>query len=131
MFTSINIADAVVRTLCTSVGNIPSEIKLSGAAQSEYDGYFPITVTGSSTFTYTVAGTAVTPATGTISAKTCSLATKATLTSVTSSGTTATATLTNHGLVNGQAVLISLSLRWIAQARRAWRNRGQTGETAE
>ncbi len=39
---------------------------VSGAAQSEYNGTFTITVTGTTTFTYTVSGTPATPATGTI-----------------------------------------------------------------
>jgi hypothetical protein len=41
-------------------------ILISGAAQSEYNGLFSITVTGATTFTYTVSVAAVTPATGTI-----------------------------------------------------------------
>jgi hypothetical protein len=41
-------------------------ILISGATQSEYNGLFSITVTGATTFTYTVSVAAVTPATGTI-----------------------------------------------------------------
>lgn len=39
---------------------------IRGAAQTEYNGDFIITVTGTNTFTYTVTGTPATPATGTI-----------------------------------------------------------------
>jgi hypothetical protein len=41
-------------------------ITLSGAAQTEYNGTFRISVTGANTFTFTVTGTPATPATGTI-----------------------------------------------------------------
>jgi hypothetical protein len=40
-------------------------VKISGASQSDYNGRFKITKTGSTTFTYTVLNTPVTPATGT------------------------------------------------------------------
>lgn len=43
-------------------------LTISGATQTEYNGTFKITVTGADTFTYTVAGTPATPATGTITA---------------------------------------------------------------
>ncbi len=39
---------------------------ITGASQSEYNGQFTITVTGATTFTYTVSGAPATPATGTI-----------------------------------------------------------------
>jgi hypothetical protein len=41
-------------------------VKISGATQPEYNGNFQITVTGTTTFTYTVTGSPATPATGTI-----------------------------------------------------------------
>ena len=41
-----------------------AEITMSGATQTEYNVTAIVTVTGSTTFTYTVAGTPVTPATG-------------------------------------------------------------------
>lgn len=44
-------------------------VTIAGANQTEYNGEFKITVTGSSSFSYTVTGTPVTPATGTITAK--------------------------------------------------------------
>lgn len=43
-------------------------VTMAGATQSEYNGEFSITVTSTTTFTYTVSGTPVTPATGTITA---------------------------------------------------------------
>lgn len=43
-------------------------ITIAGASQSEYNGDVVITVTGDTTFTFTVSGTPVTPATGTITA---------------------------------------------------------------
>lgn len=42
------------------------EVIVTGANQTEYNGSFVITVTGSDTFTYTVSGTPASPATGTI-----------------------------------------------------------------
>lgn len=44
-------------------------VKIAGADQAEYNGSFQITVTGATTFTYTVSSAAVTPATGTITAR--------------------------------------------------------------
>lgn len=41
-------------------------VTIAGASQTEYNGTYQITVTSSTTFTYTVSGTPVTPATGTI-----------------------------------------------------------------
>lgn len=42
-------------------------IVISGATQTEYNGAYVITVTGANTFTYTFAGSATSPATGTLS----------------------------------------------------------------
>ena len=42
------------------------KVVISGATQTEYNGAFTITSTGSTTFTFTVTGTPATPATGTI-----------------------------------------------------------------
>lgn len=44
-------------------------VNVSGAGQTEYNGDFPITSVTSTTFNYTVTGTPVTPATGTITVK--------------------------------------------------------------
>lgn len=41
-------------------------VTMAGAAQSEYNGEVQITVTGATTFTYTVSGSPASPATGTI-----------------------------------------------------------------
>lgn len=41
-------------------------VKIEGAAETEYNGIFQVTVTGLDTFTYTVSGSPATPATGTI-----------------------------------------------------------------
>lgn len=41
-------------------------VTVSGAVETAYNGEFQITVTGASSFTYTVAGSPTTPATGTI-----------------------------------------------------------------
>lgn len=41
-------------------------VTIAGAGQAEYNGVFQVTVTGGTTFTYTVNGTPATPATGTI-----------------------------------------------------------------
>lgn len=41
-------------------------LQIQGAAQTEYNGFYVITVTGDDTFTYTFAGSATSPATGTI-----------------------------------------------------------------
>ena len=42
------------------------QVDIEGAAQVEYNGVFPVTVTGANTFTYAVTGTPITPATGPI-----------------------------------------------------------------
>jgi hypothetical protein len=42
------------------------KVVISGATQSDYNGAFTVTVTGATTFTYTVANSPATPATGTI-----------------------------------------------------------------
>lgn len=44
-------------------------VTIAGANQSEYNGSYQITVTSSTTFTYTFAGSVTTPATGTITAQ--------------------------------------------------------------
>lgn len=46
--------------------NTGTNVLINGANQTEYNGFFFITVTGANTFTYTVSGTPVTPATGSI-----------------------------------------------------------------
>jgi hypothetical protein len=44
-------------------------VRIAGATQTDYNGDFAITVTGANTFTYQVANSPVTPATGTITSK--------------------------------------------------------------
>lgn len=44
-------------------------IRIAGATQTQYNGDFPITVTGATTFTYAVTGSPASPATGTITSK--------------------------------------------------------------
>lgn len=52
---------------CTAHGyTTGNKVNIRGAAQSEYNGDFTITATGTDTFTYTVSGSPATPATGTI-----------------------------------------------------------------
>ena len=60
---SSSTATATVTAHGYSTGN---KVVVSGASQTEYNGEFTITVTGTDTFTYTVSGTPATPATGTI-----------------------------------------------------------------
>ena len=90
------------------------EVTIDGANQGDYNGTFIVTVTGASTFTYQITGTPITPATGTISAGVDFPYTVSnpnsqdiTLASVTRSGTTATATFANHGLIANRYVNIS------------------------
>lgn len=89
-------------------------ITIIGATPSGYNGTFTITVTDSDTFTYTVSNTLSTPATGTITANkqlsyTVSnfYASVSTLTSLTQSAGTATATLNNHGITAGRWIQIA------------------------
>ncbi len=102
-------------TTSTSHGfSTGDSITIIGADQSGYNGTFTITSTGANTFTYTVANSLTTPATGTITANkqvpytvTNNYSTTYTLSSLTSSGTTATATYNNHGFTEGRWVKIA------------------------
>lgn len=60
-----NVATATVTSHGKSTGQ---NVTIAGASPQPYNGTFPITVTGVSTFTYVFNGTATTPATGTITA---------------------------------------------------------------
>jgi len=68
---------SITRTGTTATVTTPSAhllkdgtfMRISGAGQSDYNGDFAITVTGATTFTYQVANSPVTPATGTITSK--------------------------------------------------------------
>lgn len=60
-----SVATATVTSHGASTGQT---VTIAGANEPDYNGSFPITVTGVSTFTYLVDGTVDTPATGTITA---------------------------------------------------------------
>lgn len=97
-------------TTVTAFGNFPHGfttgdwVKMSGADQSEYNGNFQISVFDKLTFTYTIVGTPVTPATGTPFSAMPVIA----MSSITSDTNIATAiTENNHGLVDQQYVQIS------------------------
>lgn len=65
--TSITRSLQVATVTCTAHGFATNDqVNMRGATQTEYNGDFLITVTGTDTFTYTVSGTPATPATGTI-----------------------------------------------------------------
>ncbi len=57
---------ATVTTTTPHGYSTADRVNIRGAVQTAYNGDFTITVTGATTFTYTVAGTPATPATGTI-----------------------------------------------------------------
>jgi hypothetical protein len=59
---------ATVTTTAAHGFTTGQSVTISGAVQTEYNGTYVITVTGLTTFTYTVAGAPATPATGTITA---------------------------------------------------------------
>jgi hypothetical protein len=83
-------------------------VLISGATQSEYNGYFPVTVLTPHAFTYTMSGAPLAPATGAVSVQTAALnPNRPSLAGITRNGATATATLTGHGYWSGQTVLIS------------------------
>lgn len=60
-----NVATATAASHGASTGQ---NVTIRGATPADYNGTFPVTVTGASTFTYLVDGTVTTPATGTITA---------------------------------------------------------------
>lgn len=70
-------ATSITRTGTTATVTLPSAhllkdgtfVRIAGATQTDYNGDFPITVTGANTFTYQVANSPATPATGTITSK--------------------------------------------------------------
>jgi hypothetical protein len=84
-------------------GNV---IRITGADQADYNGTFEVTVTGDTTFTYSVANSPTTPATGTMVAWK-EFPTNVAVASITRSGGTATATTTdNHRFTSGMQVEI-------------------------
>ncbi len=66
--TSITRSSSTATVTTTAVHGLATNDKvvIRGANENEYNGIHQITVTGTSTFTYTVSGTPATPATGTI-----------------------------------------------------------------
>lgn len=90
-----------------------ADITIRGASGTEYNGRFNITVVDDVTFTYFVTGAPTTPdASSSITCSNMSYAYEAagtllTLTSLTRSGTTATATKAGHGFSNGDTVTIA------------------------
>jgi hypothetical protein len=109
-----SLTTATVTTAIAHNFSSGDSITIIGASPAGYNGTFIVTVTGGTTFTYTVPNTLSTPATGTITANkevpyTTSnfYSTTQTLTSLTSVTTTATATLNSHGLVAGRWVTIA------------------------
>jgi len=89
-----------------------ADITHLGSDQSEYNVRANITVVDELTYTFAFAGSATSPATGTIKASNMirywkAAGTLLTLTSLTSSSTTATATKTAHGLTDNQSVTIA------------------------
>jgi hypothetical protein len=89
-----------------------ADVVIKGANQAEYNGRWNITVVDLNTFTYAFAGSGTPTATGTIKVSNMALywkalGSKVTLTSLTSSSTTATATKTAHGFTTGQYVTIA------------------------
>lgn len=93
-------ATAVVPGHGLTTGNT---IKILGAIQTAYNVTATATVVDANTFTYTVAGSPVTPATGFIEL----LPRRATVTGITRTGGTATVTTSAaHGLIVGQEVVV-------------------------
>ena len=113
--TSITRSGTVATVTCTAHGYTTGDsITIQGASPIGYNGTFTVTVTGPNAFTYTVANTLTTPATGTITAGTPQPYTwknanvlTVTPTSITRSGTVATVTYANHGLMVDDRIKIS------------------------
>ena len=69
--TALTRSGALASATCAAAHGLSSGdyAAIAGAAQTEYNGEFQVTVTGDTTFTFDVSGTPTSPATGTISAK--------------------------------------------------------------
>jgi len=88
-----------------STGNV---VTIFGCTETQYNGDKTITVTGSTTFTYTVSGTPATPATGAPNMSLLSFAAFPSVVSISRGGSTATVTTaTDHGIPIGAVVTIS------------------------
>ncbi|MBX5165185.1 MULTISPECIES: SGNH/GDSL hydrolase family protein [unclassified Rhizobium] len=68
--TLTSVGTVVTATIASGISGLATgqTVSISGAAQTEYNGNVVITVTGPTTFTYNFAGSATSPATGSISA---------------------------------------------------------------
>lgn len=66
--TSITRASQTATVTCAANHGLATGdyVRIAGAVETEYNGVYQVTVTGATTFTYTVVGTPSTPATGTI-----------------------------------------------------------------
>ena len=78
-------------------------VMITGATPTAYNGVYPIYNVTTNTFSYTVSGSPASPATGSIYVR----RVDKTVSGIAYSGTTATATVANHGFVNGQLVRIT------------------------
>ena len=85
------------------------QVEIAGAAQAQYDGVFTITVLGANTFTYTMSSSPGANATGTMTAALIPAGTdnSQAITSLTSSGATATATYSGNTFLAGQQIQIT------------------------
>lgn len=104
------VATSISRSGSTATALVPGHgfvngqrVTISGADQSQYNGTFVISNVQGDQFDYTVSGTPVTPATGSLFAQ----AINARVTSLSRSGSTVTVQAGGHGLVDGQVVTIS------------------------
>ncbi|MBY5783745.1 hypothetical protein HFN62_08305 [Rhizobium leguminosarum] len=68
--TLTSVGTVVTATIASGINGLATgqTVSISGAAQTEYNGNVVITVTGPNSFTYNFAGSAISPATGTITA---------------------------------------------------------------
>jgi len=99
--------DIVTANTTTAHGLTTGQVaQISGAAQSEYNGSFVLTVVDSDTFTYTVGVSPASPASGTISANVPTGA-AIPITSMTRAGTTVTVTAPGNTFNPGDSVSIS------------------------
>ena len=87
-----------------ATGNV---VLIEHAAQSEYNGNVNIIVTGANTFTYPVTETPITPATSATTIQAAKGSGPISVTSLTRSSTTVTATAPGHTFTNGQTITIT------------------------
>lgn len=112
--TSVTRVDSTV-TVVTNAAHgyvTGADVELKGATQTDYNGRWNITVLDEVTFTFTLYTSPTTPATGTILVSNMAYywqakGSRVTLTTLTGTGSTATATKVAHGFSAGQYVTIS------------------------